>query len=50
MIKKYLKKSVINEILEALKKVHNGKEIVWIDLDGVVADFEAKGEIEAKKK
>jgi 5'(3')-deoxyribonucleotidase len=42
MIKKYLDKDTRLEVLEALSKAHDGKEVVWIDMDGVVADFESK--------
>lgn len=42
MVKKYLDKDSRTEFLDALKKVHEGKEVVWIDMDGVVADFEPK--------
>jgi len=42
MIKKILDKDTRIEVLDALKKVHGGKEVLWIDMDGVVADFEKK--------
>jgi 5'(3')-deoxyribonucleotidase len=42
MIKGYLSESAIAEIMQALKLVHDGKEVLWIDMDGVVADFEPK--------
>lgn len=49
MIKKYLKEDSIQTLLDALKLAHNGKEVVFIDMDGVVADFKAKGIIFAEK-
>lgn len=49
MIKKYVDKSAIIEVLEGLKKAHEGKEVVWIDMDGVVADFVPKATEEADK-
>lgn len=42
MIKRYVDKDTIIEVLEGLKKAHGGKEVVWIDMDGVVADFVPK--------
>ncbi len=42
MIKQYLDKETIDSIMQAIKKAHNGKELVWVDMDGVVADFEPK--------
>lgn len=42
MIKGYLSESAMNEIMNSLRVVHDGKEVVWIDMDGVVADFESK--------
>lgn len=49
MIKGYVDQSVIDIVLDALKKVHNGKEMLWIDMDGVVADFVPKATEEAEK-
>ena len=42
MIKGHLSESAMNEIMNSLRIVHDGKEVVWIDMDGVVADFEPK--------
>ena len=36
MIKGYLSESAIKEIMNSLRLVHDGKEVVWIDMDGVV--------------
>lgn len=41
MIKEHLSESVIAEIMHALKESHGGKEIIFIDMDVVVADFES---------
>jgi 5'(3')-deoxyribonucleotidase len=49
MIKKILDKDTRIEVLDALKKVHDGKEVVWIDMDGVVADFVVKATEYAEK-
>ncbi|MHA1482451.1 MAG: hypothetical protein ACTSQA_03305 [Candidatus Heimdallarchaeaceae archaeon] len=49
MIKGYVDQSVIDTVLDALKKAHNGKEVLWIDMDGVVADFVPKATEEAEK-
>ena len=49
MIKKYISEEVRLEIMHALRTVHNGKEVVWVDMDGVVADFEPKATKEAAK-
>lgn len=40
MIKEYLDKEVLDVIMDALIKANNGKELIWVDMDGVVADFE----------
>ena len=50
MIKGYLSYIEIETFLDALTRAHGGKKLVWIDMDGVVADFEAQGEILAKKE
>jgi len=42
MIKEYLDKETLDNIMNALRLVHNGKEVIWIDMDGVVADFEPR--------
>lgn len=42
MIKQHLDKHSINRVLLALEKAFDGKKHVWIDMDGVVADFEPK--------
>lgn len=49
MIKEHLDGETLDAIMEALRKVHGGKEVVWIDMDGVVADFEPKATEEAAK-
>jgi len=49
MIKKFVDKDVINVFLEGLKKAHDGKEVIWVDADGVVADFVPKATEEAEK-
>jgi 5'-nucleotidase len=49
MIKGLISKEAIEEIMDALSKVHGGKELVWIDMDGVVADFVPKATEEAEK-
>ncbi|MEK6829550.1 MAG: hypothetical protein AABY15_05520 [Nanoarchaeota archaeon] len=49
MIKGYLGKDEIDIIMDALIKAHGGKELVWIDMDGVVADWEPKAIIEANR-
>ena len=48
MIKKHVDKDSIIEVLDGLKKVHDGKEIVYVDMDGVVADFDALAEEKAR--
>ncbi len=49
MIRNILDKDSRIEFLDALKKVHGGKEVVWIDMDGVVADFVPKATEHAEK-
>ena len=49
MIKGYLDQETHDAIMNALRKAHNGKEVVWVDMDGVVADFEPKATAEAAK-
>jgi len=49
MIKGYLDQGAIDAFLDALKKASGDKEIVWIDMDGVVADFVPKATEEAEK-
>jgi 5'-nucleotidase len=49
MLKQKVDKHIIQKILTSLKEHHDGKEVVWIDMDGVVADFELKAEIHAAK-
>jgi 5'-nucleotidase len=49
MIKGLISKEAIEEIMDALLRVHDGKEMVWIDMDGVVADFVPKATEEAEK-
>ena len=49
MIKKYLRENVIAEIMNAIKLAHGGKEVVWVDMDGVVADFVPKATIVANQ-
>lgn len=49
MIKKYISEEVRLEIMRALKEAYNGKEHIFVDMDGVVADFEPKATEEASK-
>jgi len=49
MIKEYLSQKEIDVFLNALSMAHSGKEVVWIDMDGVVADFVPMA-IETSKK
>lgn len=49
MIKEYLSENTISEIMQAIKVAHGGKEVVWIDMDGVVADFVPKAKEAAAK-
>jgi 5'-nucleotidase len=49
MIKGYLDQETYDAIMSALRKAHNGKEVMWVDMDGVVADFEPKATAEAAK-
>lgn len=49
MIKEQVDKETIKKVLDALKKVHGGKELLWIDMDGVVADFEVTATKYAKE-
>jgi len=49
MIRRYLDQETLDIIMDALKKAHSGKEVVWVDMDGVVADFEPKATEEAVK-
>lgn len=42
MIKGYLDGETIDIIMDALIKAHGGKKVVYIDMDGVVADFEPR--------
>lgn len=49
MIKSYLSESAMNEIMNSLRAAHDGKEVIWVDMDGVVADFEPKAIAEASK-
>ncbi len=49
MIKKYLDNNTISTLMKAISKAHNGKELVWVDMDGVVADFEIYANTEALK-
>jgi len=48
MIRNVISKESLYEVLRGLKTVHNGKEVIWVDMDGVVADFESAGEKIAK--
>jgi len=49
MVKGYLSQDEIDIFLDALAKAHNGKQVIWIDMDGVVADFVPKATAEAEK-
>ena len=49
MIKKHLDIETLDTVMRALRKAHDGKEVVWVDMDGVVADFEPKATEEATK-
>lgn len=49
MIKEYLSQGAIEEIMDALLKVHGGKEVIFVDMDGVVADFVSNATEEAHK-
>jgi 5'-nucleotidase len=49
MIKKYISEDVRLKIMQALKEAYSGKEWIFVDMDGVVADFESKATIEAAK-
>lgn len=49
MIKKYISEEIRIEIMRALKEAYNGKECIFVDMDGVVADFESKAVVEASK-
>ncbi len=49
MIKKHLDIETLDTVMRALRKAHGGKEVVWVDMDGVVADFEPKATEEAAK-
>jgi len=49
MIKGYLDQDAIDVFLDALTKASGGKELVWIDMDGVVVDFVTKATEEAEK-
>lgn len=49
MIKQYLSEDAMIEIMHALRMANGGKEVVWVDMDGVVADFESKATVEAAK-
>jgi len=42
MVKGYLSQDEIDIFLDALVKAHSGKMLLWVDMDGVVADFEPK--------
>ena len=42
-------KEAIKIILHELKEVHGGKELIWLDMDGVVVDFVPKATKLAKE-
>lgn len=49
MIKEFLNQEQLATIMSAIKMANGGKELVWVDMDGVVADWEPKAIMEANK-
>lgn len=39
MIKKYISEEVRLEIMRALKEAYNGKEVIFVDMDGSYCQF-----------
>lgn len=49
MIRKYISEDIRLIIMNALREAHEGREVIFVDMDGVVADFVTKATEEAEK-
>lgn len=49
MIKEYLDQETLDCVMNALRNAHSGKEVIFVDMDGVIADFESKATEQARK-